>query len=286
MSSDIQLTITPAETPGKLNLSAIGTYNPIMVNVAGVTSFPVGTKTEVKWGNSRLRVALALDVTGSMASAGKMDALKTAAKNLIDQLKNAAAANGDVYVSIIPFSKDVRVDPVNYNANWVKFDWLEPDGTKATLSWDALNGTCACVGTTSAPRNTQQEHLRGSASVPCSKPQYSHARPHARTTAAPGQHADLLVHGRVDSERSQHLERLHHGPRQGSDGVGQLRHQEHGADVLDTQTLFPAEQYTSCPAQMMGLSYDWTALQAIDRWPARRPATPTRASAWHGPGNR
>ncbi len=63
-----------------------------MVNVAGVTSFPVGTKTEVKWGNSRLRVALALDVTGSMASAGKMDALKTAAKNLIDQLKNAASS--------------------------------------------------------------------------------------------------------------------------------------------------------------------------------------------------
>ena len=28
----------------------------------------------------------------------------------------------------------------------------------------------------------------------------------------------------------------------------------------DTATLFPAEQYSSCPAPVMGLSYDWTAL--------------------------
>ena len=31
-------------------------------------------------------------------------------------------------------------------------------------------------------------------------------------------------------------------------------------NVADPQTLFPAEQYSACPTQMMGLSYDWTAL--------------------------
>ena len=62
-----------------------------------------------KWGSSRLRVALVLDVTGSMASDGKMTALKTATKNLLTQLKSAATQNGDVYVSIIPFNKDVNV---------------------------------------------------------------------------------------------------------------------------------------------------------------------------------
>src|SRR6185437_6845110 len=28
-------------------------------------------------------------------------------------------------------------------------------------------------------------------------------------------------------------------------------------------SLFPAEQYGSCPAQMMGLTYDWTALNSL-----------------------
>jgi hypothetical protein len=42
-----------------------------------------------------------------------MSALKTASHNLLTQLQNAAGTNGDVYVSIVPFSKDVNVDKVN-----------------------------------------------------------------------------------------------------------------------------------------------------------------------------
>ena len=57
----------------------------------------------MKWGNTRLRVALVLDNTGSMADDGKMAALKTATNSLLTQLKTAASNNGDVYVSIIPF---------------------------------------------------------------------------------------------------------------------------------------------------------------------------------------
>ena len=84
----------------------------------------------VKWGMNRLRVALALDNTGSMASDGKIDALKTATKSLLDQLKAAAANNGDVYVSIVPFSKNVNVGTSTYyNANWVDWeDWEDDNG--------------------------------------------------------------------------------------------------------------------------------------------------------------
>jgi len=52
------------------------------------------------WGNTRLRVALVLDNTGSMASDGKMDALKTASHNLLTQLQQAAVHPEDVYVSV------------------------------------------------------------------------------------------------------------------------------------------------------------------------------------------
>ena len=40
----------------------------------------INGEATAKWGSERLRVALALDVTGSMASAGKMTALKNATK--------------------------------------------------------------------------------------------------------------------------------------------------------------------------------------------------------------
>src|SRR6202035_1235783 len=87
------------------------------------------------WGNSRLRVALVLDNTGSMADSGKITALKTATQNLLTQFKNAATNNGDVYVSIIPFVKDVNVDPSNYAATWI--DWTD---------WNANNGACSGGG--------------------------------------------------------------------------------------------------------------------------------------------
>ena len=65
-----------------------------------------------KWGTSRLRVALVLDNTGSMADNGKMTALISATKSLLTQLQSAVTTNGDVYVSIVPFVKDVNLGAI------------------------------------------------------------------------------------------------------------------------------------------------------------------------------
>ncbi len=81
------------------------TVDTSLMAIAGYTSMPVTGTATAKWGSERLRVAMALDNTGSMADDGKMTALKTAAKNLLNQLKAAASTNGDVYVSIIPVRK-------------------------------------------------------------------------------------------------------------------------------------------------------------------------------------
>ena len=75
---------------------------------------------------------MALDVTGSMDEDGKMAAMKPAAKSLIDQISALAKNPGDVYISIIPFAKDVNVGASNYDASWI--NWSE---------WDNGNRTCS-----------------------------------------------------------------------------------------------------------------------------------------------
>jgi Flp pilus assembly protein TadG len=111
------------------------------MQLMGYSNLRIGVDSQAKWGTTRLRVALALDTTGSMADAGKMTAMKAATKNLLDQLKAAASSNGDIYVSIIPFSKDVNVGKSNYNASWIDWsDWNEENGydystTTCTSSW-------------------------------------------------------------------------------------------------------------------------------------------------------
>ena len=129
------LVITPNYTTAggsQLNISVSGSMDTSFMKLMGFSSLNIGSNSTVKWGNSRLRVALALDNTGSMSDDGKMAALKDATNKLLTQLKNATTNSGDVYVSIIPFSKDVNVDKSNYTASWI--DWT---------AWNKVNGSCS-----------------------------------------------------------------------------------------------------------------------------------------------
>jgi Flp pilus assembly protein TadG len=117
-----QLTVTYDSTADTLTMDASAKVNTTFSRVVGYNQFAIGSSTTVKWGMSRLRVALALDTTGSMASAGKIAALKTATKSLLTMLQNSASKPGDVYVSIIPFSKDVNVGLVQRQCQLARLD--------------------------------------------------------------------------------------------------------------------------------------------------------------------
>jgi Flp pilus assembly protein TadG len=131
----LNVLVTPTystSSGAQLVLTGSGTVATSFTRVLGQNSISINVSSTVRWGNSRLRVALVLDNTGSMADDGKMTALKTATKNLLTQLQSAAMQNGDVYVSIIPFAKDVNVGASNYTASWI--DWTD---------WDNQNGSCS-----------------------------------------------------------------------------------------------------------------------------------------------
>lgn len=116
-----------------------------------------GSSTTTTWGNAKMRVALALDNTGSMADNGKITALRNAVAGsggLIDQLSALSKNNGDVYISVIPFAKDVNVGSSNYGQSWIDWtDWLNPPTTQpangqsvATLpiNWHAVGPGARC----------------------------------------------------------------------------------------------------------------------------------------------
>ena len=127
------LVITPNYSKGsgaQLVISVSGSMDTSFMRIMGFPSLSIGSTSTVKWGNNRLRVALVLDNTGSMADNGKMSAMQAASKNLLKQLKDAATSNDDVYVSIIPFSKDVNVGASNYAQSYLRWDL-----------WDAANGS-------------------------------------------------------------------------------------------------------------------------------------------------
>lgn len=133
-SVSVAATYTASTSMGStIQLTGTGTYTTSFMKIAGFPTLGIGTTSTSAWGNVRMRVALVLDNTGSMAQDGKMPAMQTAAKNLVDQLSALAKADGDVYISIVPFAKDVNVDASNYNKDWIDFS-----------EWDAANGSWTC----------------------------------------------------------------------------------------------------------------------------------------------
>ena len=193
----------------------------VFMGVMGYSKITVSGSSTAKWGSQRLRVALVLDNTGSMADAGKIDALKSATKSLLTQLKSAAGTNGDVYVSIVPFSKDVNVGSSNYNGTWIDWD-----------DWEAANGSSQYVQTCSGSSRRGRSRCSGSYQwVPASHSTWNGCitdrdRDYDQTVTAPNPADANLPAGQAS-------------------------------------TLFPAEQYDSCPVAMMGLSYDWTTMNSL-----------------------
>lgn len=106
--------------------------------VIGINTVSVTAAAQTAWGITRLRVALALDNTGSMSSSGKMAALKTATLNLIEQLRGNSRNDGDVLVSIVPFAKVVNVGTAYRNASWINWDDATVCNRRGvcSVSWD------------------------------------------------------------------------------------------------------------------------------------------------------
>jgi Flp pilus assembly protein TadG len=139
-AKDVTVTATYTANAGNgstLLVNGAGKVNADFMKVAGYPTINFNTSSTSAWGNVRMRVAMALDVTGSMAWDGKMPAMQTAAKSLVDQLSLLAKNPGDIYISVVPFAKDVNLGSSYANQTWI--DWSVWDGQSATNTW----GTCS-----------------------------------------------------------------------------------------------------------------------------------------------
>ncbi|MDQ2080142.1 pilus assembly protein TadG-related protein [Xanthobacteraceae bacterium Astr-EGSB] len=141
------LVITAAyssEGGSTVTVTATGTMKTSFLGVLGISEMQLGTNAVTTWGNSRLRVALVLDNTGSMDQSNKLSKLKNATKDLLTTLQSAATTSADVYVSIIPFAKNIKVDTNSYDEDWIYWGTPAQDPTLSDDdSWDANNGTCS-----------------------------------------------------------------------------------------------------------------------------------------------
>jgi Flp pilus assembly protein TadG len=145
--------------PASLVASAEGNVTTSFLQVIGFPALTAKVGSTTSWSSTRMRVALALDNTYSMKGS-KMTALKSAATDLVKTLRNSAAQDGDVYISVIPFAKDVNVGSSFYNESWIDWtDWNKDSENRSCNWWGncSLNAKSTwngCVTDRTEPHDT------------------------------------------------------------------------------------------------------------------------------------
>lgn len=188
-----------------VSATASGSVPMTFMNIVGISSKTISVSSTSNWSTQHLRVALVLDNSGSMKDNNKMTSLKTATKNLLSTFKSAAVEDGDVYVSIIPFNKDVNVGSSDYGAGWLNWTDWEASSTNQTTTCNYWGKNC---------KTTVNNHSTWNGCVTDRNKNY-----------------DIGVAAPTN---------------------------------VSTNYFYP-EQYSSCPAQLTPLTYNWTTLNsAVD----------------------
>jgi Flp pilus assembly protein TadG len=97
-----------------------------VLHALGFTTWPVAATSTVTYGQTKLWVSLVLDNTGSMVQTdstglSKISALKSASHSLLSMLQSATSTDGDVQVAIIPFARDVYLGTGYASSSWLSF---------------------------------------------------------------------------------------------------------------------------------------------------------------------
>jgi len=179
-----QITVTASYTTNTKDGSTVtvngaGAVTTDFMKMVGLPQLGISSGSTTTWGSTRMRVAMALDVTGSMKDDGKMKAMQDAAKSLIDTLSANSRMTEDLYISIIPFAQMVNVDSSNKNATWLKWDEYgscsssyydtKAECQAANKTWTAStnkNAWNGCVTDRDQPYDTTNDAPTGAARYP------------------------------------------------------------------------------------------------------------------------
>jgi Flp pilus assembly protein TadG len=162
--------VTVTKSGQTITVSASCSMPTTMLQVIGISNWSVTSTSTVTYGQTKLWVALVLDNTGSMAQSDntgltKMSALKSASHSLLTLLQSAGANDGDVRVSIIPFTRNVLIGTSYASSSWLSFsDFIAAPTAPATsigpgsnCPWSDTSNGYHCA---SAPANGSSDASR------------------------------------------------------------------------------------------------------------------------------
>ena len=139
------------QSQDRIAVEAAATLPTIFGGFLGRRIVDLDARAEVPLGIMAMEIALVLDNTGSMSRLGKMEALKEAAKNLIDAIQGASGSVNSTF-ALVPFNTQVNVGTGNSTAPWLRY--TPPGGPEPKLDVTSATWT-GCVVDRDQPQDTR-----------------------------------------------------------------------------------------------------------------------------------
>ena len=226
-ATNVSLTATYTTSPTKIVVSGSAEVPTTFMGVLGFDYLTISGSSTTTWGTTKLRVALVLDNTGSMAYDGKMDALKSATKSLLSQLKARRHQRRRRLClgHSVREGRQCRFDQLRQELD--RLDRLGSEQPDCSGGWGGGHGGWGW-GWGNGNSNT------------------------GLVTAGLARATDHNTWNGCITDR---------GPSNapGNSDWDQVVTLPDGT----TDSLWPAEQYDACPVQMMGLSDKWTSMNSL-----------------------
>ena len=115
-----------------VQLTADHDFPTTIMSLTGIEKINLVATSQIMKAMRPIEMVLVMDTTGSMASSGKIDGAKTAARDLLSTVYGGTLAQVPeseyLRIALVPFAAGVRLNPnaYDFNLNWVDTTGLNP----------------------------------------------------------------------------------------------------------------------------------------------------------------
>ena len=129
----------------RVTVSAKAQSETSLMQIMGVSALNYEPRATVGIPDGYLEIVLVLDSTYSMSADGKMDALKVAAKDFVNDMLALNTNYDKVKIGIVPFGRYVNVGLDNRNASWLDVDADSSQTVTQTITTSSTSSNCKTV---------------------------------------------------------------------------------------------------------------------------------------------
>ena len=141
-------------------LSATASVPTTFMRIANIDHIDMHAQSTITKKERNIELVLVLDTTGSMASGGKITALKSAAKQMVATLFDGNDTSSTLKIGVVPFAAAVNIGSDKINSGWLdKNTYTAANATADPIPFEDLARSPGSVRSTSIANGSGSNRL-------------------------------------------------------------------------------------------------------------------------------